>query len=113
MIDFHTFEAFEGEKPDHLLNKHPDGTYLALQVTIGDVYPAAIWSTETKRLVWSPEDAYGLSWLREGTQIAALQYPFSSEDSCFAVYSWPQGHLLQHCSLRFSLGYLFLRPTLE
>ena len=50
---------------------------------------------------------------QEGTQIAALQYPFSSEDSCFAVYSWPQGHLLQHCSLRFSLGYLFLRPTLE
>lgn len=114
MVDFSTFEAFEGEKPDHLLNKHPDGTYLALQVTIGDVYPAAIWSTETKHLVWSPEDAYGLSWLREGTQLAALQDPFSSDDCRLALYSWPQGHLLQQCPLCFPMGYLFdliISPT--
>ncbi len=106
MIDFRSFEAFEGEKPDRLLNKHPDGTHVALQITIGDVYPAAIWSTETKRLVWSPEEAYGLSWLREGTQIAVLQYPFPGEDCRFVLYSWPQCHILQQCSLRIP-GYLF------
>lgn len=106
MIDFRTFEAFEGEKPYLLLDRHPDGAYLALQVDIGDI-AAAIWSAETRRLVWSPEYASGLAWLRGGTQLTALQYPISADELYFALYSWPQGHLLQECSVRFPLGYFF------
>lgn len=114
MIDFKTFEALEGKKPDRLLDRHPDGKYLAMQVPTADAYLAAIWNSETKRLTWSPEDAHALAWLRQGTQIAALQNPHVSEDFQFAIYSWPQGPLLQHCPLRFPMGYLFdlvISPT--
>lgn len=109
MIDFETFEAFEGEKPYLLLDRHPDGTYLALQVDIGDV-AAAIWSTETKRLVWSPEDACALSWLRGGTQLAALQAPLYEDiypNHRFAIYTWPQGQRLAQCLPKFPFGYVF------
>src|SRR5579885_1682813 len=107
MIDFRTFETLEGKKPDCLLDRHPDGKYLAMQVSTKDAYLAAIWNNETKRLAWSPVDAHALAWLRQGTQIAALQNPQVSEDFQFAIYSWPQGSLLQHCPLRFPMGYLF------
>lgn len=107
MIDFDTFESFEGDKPYLLLDRHPDGTYLALQVEDKADIAAAIWSAETKRLAWTPEDARALSWLRGGTQLAALQYPISTTELYFALYSWPQGQLLQECSVRFPFGYVF------
>jgi len=107
MIDFRTFETLEEKKPDRLLDRHPDGKYLAMQVSTADAYLAAIWDNETKRLTWSPEAAHALAWLRQGTQIAALQNPQVSEDFQFAIYSWPQGSLLQRCPLRFPMGYLF------
>lgn len=72
MIDFSIFEAFKGAKLYLLLDQHPDGTYLAMQVEdIGDI-ATATWSTETKRLVWPPDGACALSWLQGGTQLAAL-----------------------------------------
>lgn len=107
MTDFDTFEAFKGAKPYFLLDRHPDGTYLAMQVEDMADIAAAIWSTETKRLVWPPEGACALSWLQGGTQIAALQYPISVDEYYFALYSWPQGQLLQECSVRFSYGFVF------
>jgi hypothetical protein len=107
MIDFSAFEGFEGERPYLLLEKHPDGKHLALQVATADVFLAAVWNNDTKRLVWFPKDAHGLAWLHQGTQIAALQNPLLSGDFLFAIYSWPQGHLLQQCPLRFPMGYRF------
>lgn len=106
-LHFSTFETFERKKPDRLLDQHPDGKHLAMQVSTVDAYLAAIWNSETRCLAWSPDNAHGLAWLRQGTQIAALQNPWMPENSQFAIYSWPQGQLLQHCSLHFSLGYLF------
>ncbi len=60
MFDFTAFEAFEGHKPHLLLDRHPYGKHLAMQVAM-DVFPAAIWNAETKRLVWSREDASALA----------------------------------------------------
>lgn len=107
MIDFSSFETFESEKPTHLLDKHPDGKHLAMQVETEDVFLAAIWNMETKQRVWSPEDAHALAWLQEGTQIAALQNPILSEDFLFTIYSWPQGQLIHQCPLHFPMGFLF------
>ncbi len=114
MFDFTAFEAFEGEKPDILLDRHPGGNYLAMQVSTRDLFPAAIWDAETKRLVWSREDTCALAWLQHGTQLAALQCSLSSDEFFFTLYSWPQGHLLEQCSLYFPFGYwfdLFIAPT--
>jgi hypothetical protein len=107
MIDFEAFEAFQGEKPYRLLDRHPDNIYLAMQTQTSDVFSAAIWNSETKQLVWSPEDAHGLAWLHHGTQIASLQNPILSEDFLFTIYTWPQGQLIQQCPLLFPMGYLF------
>jgi hypothetical protein len=108
MFDFRAFEAFEGKKPSRLLDQHPDGKHLAMQVETADAFLAAIWETETNHLVWSPEDAHGLAWRNQGTQIAALQNPLLDEAHfLFTVSSWPQGHLRQQLPLRFSMGYLF------
>ncbi len=109
MIDFDAFEAFEGEKPHLLLDRHPDGTYLALRVDIGDA-AAAIWSAETRRLAWTPEDACALSWLRGGAQLAALQAPLYEDiwpNHRFAIYAWPQGQRLAQSLLKFPFGYVF------
>lgn len=107
MIDFRAFEAFEEEKPSLLLDRHPNGKHLAMQIETADAFLAAIWNTETKQLAWFPQDAHGLAWMQQGTQIAALQNPVLSEDFFFAIYSWPQRKRLQQCPLRFPLGYLF------
>lgn len=107
MIDFSAFEEIEREKPFRLLDQHPDGLHLAMQVATSDVFSAAVWNKETKQRVWSPEDAHALAWLQEGTQIAALQNPILSEDFVFTIYSWPQGRLIHQCSLHFPMGFLF------
>lgn len=107
MIDFHSFEEFEGEKPCRLLDQHPDGKYVAMQIETIDAFFAAIWNTETKQLVWTPEGSLGLAWLHHGTQIALLQNPALSDEIFFTIYSWPEGDLLQQCALRFPFGYRF------
>jgi WD40 repeat protein len=108
MIDFSIFEKFQGKQPYKLLDQHPDGNYLAMQVQTSDVFSAAIWNEKTGQLAWSPEDAHALAWLQHGTQIAALQNPILDEASfLFAIYSWPQGHLIHQCALRLPMGYLF------
>lgn len=116
MIDFRQFEAFEGEKPFRLLDQHPDGKHLAMQVKTADVFLSAIWCADTKRVVCfrADADAHALAWLHQGTQMAVLQNPILSKDFLFVTYSWPQCDLLQQCSLRFPMGYLFdlvISPT--
>jgi hypothetical protein len=41
MVDFSAFEAFEGKKPSLLLDQHPDGKHLAMQIETADVFLAA------------------------------------------------------------------------
>ena len=113
-MNFREFEPFQGEEPFHILDQHRDGIYVAMQVETADTYSAAVWNTETKLLVWSPENAHALAWVHEGTQIAALENPLRSEEFLLSVYSWPQARLLRQCALRFPTGYLFdliISPT--
>jgi hypothetical protein len=107
VIDFRSFQELEREKPYRLLDQHPDGVHLALQVNTFDVFIAAVWNKETKQTVWFPKDAHALAWLQGGTQIAALQNPILSDDFLFSIYSWPQGQLIRQCALHFPMGFLF------
>lgn len=113
-MNLNEFELLQGEEPFLLLDRHPDGIYVAMHVETADTYSAAVWNTETKLLAWSPENAHALAWFHEGTQIAALENPILSEDFLFSVYSWPQTRLLRQCALHFPMGYvfdLFISPT--
>jgi hypothetical protein len=108
MINFDDFEDIQGEKPYLVQDWHPDKKYLAMRFHAPDADMAAVWDAETKQVVWSPEIIYSLAWLRQGTYIAAIQNERLDEESfTFALYSWPQRHLIQHCPLRFPMGYYF------
>lgn len=69
-----SFDAFEktakGGMPHRLLDSHPNGSHLVLQGGRGP--ESAVWEKETGRIVWAPDHAIALAWLKQGTQIAAL-----------------------------------------
>ncbi len=108
MINFDNFEEVRGKKPYLVQDQHPNKKYLAMRFHAPDADMAAIWDAETKQGVWSPETIYSLAWLHQGTQIAALQNERLDEKSfTFALYSWPQCRLIQHCPFHFPMGYYF------
>ncbi|SRR5260370_1310496 len=101
MASFEDFEKIQrGSTPSRLLDSHPDGRHVALQTDRGS--ESAVWEKETKRIVWAPSYAIALSWLKNGTQIAGL---FEPEDSTyeFAIFSWPEKHLLHTCPVLLSM----------
>lgn len=97
MGPFEEFEKMAGRNtPYRLLDSHPDGKHLAMQATAHCSGRSAVWEKETKRLVWVPERAIALAWLRSGTQIAVLREAFASPYE-FAIYTWPEPQILQSC----------------
>lgn len=94
MASFETFEkTAKGDTPHRLLDNHPDGNYLVLQGGRGP--ESAVWEKKTGRIVWAPDNAIALAWLNQGTQIAVLSEPPHHYE--FALFSWPETHLLQRC----------------
>ncbi len=96
MILFETFERLPGGMPYRLLDRHPDGTHVALQAKEHYAGRSAVWNTDTKRIVWQPERAIALAWLQDGTQIGVLREAHTARYE-FALYAWPETHLLHHC----------------
>lgn len=96
MVSFEAFEKLPGGVPYRFLDSHPDGKHLAMQAKEHSSGRSAVWEKETKRIIWRPDRAVALSWLREGTQIAVLR---EASDTLyeFAIYSWPGIQLLHHC----------------
>lgn len=95
MIPFSEFEKTpRGDAPYRLSASHPDGKYLAMQAGPGP--DGFVWEKETKQIVWKPDRARALAWLRNGTQIAAFREGSTSSYE-FALYSWPKRQLLQSC----------------
>src|SRR5260370_37328462 len=72
MIPFSEFEKTpRGDAPYRLSASHPDGKYLAMQAGPGP--EGLVWEKETKQIVWKPDRAIVLAWLRNGTQIAVFR----------------------------------------
>ncbi len=97
MVPFAAFEKMaSGTATYRLLDRHPDGKYLAMQGKAWRSGRSAVWEQESRRLVWAPERAIALAWLRNGTQIAVLQEANASPYEC-VVYTWPERQVLQIC----------------
>src|SRR5258708_34343997 len=72
MIPFSEFEKTpRGDAPYRLSASHPDGKYLAMQAGPGP--EGLVWGKGTKQIVWKPDRAIVLAWLRNGTQIAVFR----------------------------------------
>src|SRR5689334_19394378 len=70
------WERLEDEAPIALLDQHPSGQYVALQVAVWHdslVERAAIWNTATHTIAWNPGDANALCWLPSGHQLLLVR----------------------------------------
>jgi hypothetical protein len=122
-LDLSQFERLHGEKPLKVLDRHPDGRYVALQVIAllhTTAERAAVWDLETKRIVWAPEGVSAIAWLPGGDRVALIneQYqpapdhpaiivsPLQSEFTySFMIASWPEHKPQTHCLLKLPTGW--------
>jgi hypothetical protein len=123
-FDPSTFERLHGERPWQLLDRHPDGRHVAMQVIAvleTTVHRAAVWDVEAGRIVWAPEGVSALAWLAgRGDQIALVHEhyepaadhpsiigsPLQGEFSyAFALASWPDHDIQVECPLNFPTGW--------
>jgi hypothetical protein len=96
VIAFDTFEPMPGGAPYRLLDRHPDGIHLVMQAKEHRAGRSAVWETGSRQIVWKPDRAIALAWLRNGTQIGVLQET-SNGSYEFALYTWPEKQLLHYC----------------
>jgi hypothetical protein len=70
------FGNFLGEFPYALLDRHPNGRHLAMQVRVwrdGAVDRAAVWDAHTKRVAWAPDGVLALCWLPGGRELLLVR----------------------------------------
>ena len=108
-------------QPKVLLDRHPDGRHVALQVqdVMARFEQVGVWDLVSGDLLWAPDDAILLAWADAGRQVLALtsEYrPGPSHPPILASplqsefthrldrWSWPERRLLGSCEVRFPTG---------
>ena len=117
------FELIRGKQPHALLDRHPDGIFVALQAPDSPLDRAGIWNVETRRLVWEPEETVALCWLRGGMEAGLIRYvyqhdperhlgkvviasPLQSEHKwSFERWSWPEKRRLRTIQITSPTGW--------
>lgn len=119
------WESFLGVYPSALIDTHPSGEYVAMQVVQTDEEVtrerAAIWNAVSRKLFVIPENANALCWIERGTEVLILeefyrdvntrppQYatPIQSEYRHFSRrLSWPAMDTIEKIELKFPMGWL-------
>ena len=119
-----SYEPLQGAYPDAVLDEHPSGEFVAMQVTVAlDVLQerAAVWNTKTRELVWKAEDLNAICWSSRGDEVyvvrqsyhrsvdhpARIVTPLQSEVSYFFQrHSWPGRQLTACSSIRPPTGWI-------
>jgi hypothetical protein len=122
-LDFSTFEPLHGKRPFQLLDRHPDGQLVALQVVVwirAMTDRAGVWDQHTGKLAWAPEGVSALAWLQGGKQVAMIQEAYHRAPDHPAVIGsplqreftytfvramWPQRGFIDSCRLHFPTGW--------
>lgn len=117
------FEPLHGDHPVIVLDEHSRGQFIAMRVTATDVdgERAAIWSTETRKIVWLPENVNAICWTPDGKEILLVREfyqrqpekhkiivtPLQSEYSYFLeCRSWPDKELIAQCEIALPNGWI-------
>ena len=117
------WEPFKGDAPIQLLDQHPSGQYVALQVIVLHetfVWRAAIWNTTTQTIVWNPGDANALCWLPGGHNCWSCRkyLPTGRAAGIFLTplqaefrhlierRTWPEQRLIDTIDVSFPTGWL-------
>lgn len=121
---FLKWEPLLGKQPCAELSRHPAEPEVVLRVQVWiqtSVERAAVWNSETRRLLWAPEQVNAMSWTPSGELILAVREhhkpgphdrgisttPFQSEFLHFCdLYEWPSRALVGSTELTFPTGWL-------
>ena len=105
--EWENWEPLHGEQPYTLLALHPSGRFASRQVvtwTSTTVERAAIWETETRKLVWDPGNANAICWTPDGAELLLIRDPYDSAviasgqgdyEHYFERRSWPSLEMIE------------------
>jgi hypothetical protein len=118
------WEPLEGSFPSALLDTHPSGDFVAMQVVLHNEVTterAAIWNTKARKIHWNPGNANALCWIENGTELLVLEKlhkegairpplfvtPTQAEYQHFLRrMSWPGLDTISCIELKFPMGWL-------
>jgi hypothetical protein len=121
-----SFEPLMNETPFRVLDHHPDGSLVALQVitnhpqTSTTAEFSGIWEIRTGRIVWAPENTIAMAWCADGKEICMLRERYDYDPAAHQIiggalqseftYSWerrtwPEKTLISSCPLIMPTGW--------
>ena len=124
-LDLASFEPLMGTPPYRVLDYHPDGMLVALQVLTSHPLTKAtasfsgIWDQHTRRLVWTPENVIAMAWGSDGKEVGLLRERYTYDPGMHAIVgsalqseftytwerrTWPEQMLLSSCPLVIPTG---------
>lgn len=128
------FEPFMNETPYKVLNHHPGGSLVAMQVVTNHPQTgctaefSAVWDVQTHEINWAPEHTIAIAWFPGGNEVGLLRErytynPFAHTIIGTALQSehaytwerraWPEKTPISSCLLRMPTGwpqYLAISP---
>ncbi len=73
------YESLDGVPPSVILDRHPDGRFVALQAHALPLDRAAIWDAVSGKLVWQPADTIAVIWLKNGRRILLVREKYEPD----------------------------------
>jgi hypothetical protein len=55
--------------------------------------------TATRSIIWNPQNAKDIAWIRQGSEIVLLRDTYSSSSYSIERYTWPERQLRSFCSV--------------
>lgn len=125
-LDLASFEPLMDTPPYRVLDYHPDGMLVALQVltshplTTTTASFSGIWDRHTRRLVWAPENVIAMAWGSDGKEVGLLRERYTYDPGMHAIIgsalqseftytwerrTWPEQMLLSSCPLVIPTGW--------
>ena len=120
-LPLETFEPVAGVHPGTVLDRHPDGRSVALQLFLGPDERAGVWDADTGHLIWWPHATYALCWTADGRHIYVLRRdydpepgdpdlesaPLDSGDSyVLECRTWPERRVVGACEVAVPEGWV-------
>jgi hypothetical protein len=116
-------EPFYDRHPAVLLDEHPGGDFVAMQVMANLAVlaeRAAVWSRKSGKIIWRPQNANAICWSSKGDEVLyvwesyqksaehppIIVTPLQSEYTyLFERCSWPDLKFIARCTIKFPMGW--------
>ena len=125
-LHFSSFEPLMSEVPYRVLDYHPNNGLVALQIltdhpqTGSTATFSGIWNVDTRKIVWSPDNATAMAWDADGREICLIREQYSFDPAAHQIvggalereykytwerYTWPEKRLITSCPLIMPTGW--------